>query len=256
MLGLLDSPHVSAGRIPTQLGLRLFVDGILEVGDVSGAERTEIERVARRQRARHRRAFSTAPATCCRASPTARASCWRRRPRRRSGISSSSSLAPDRALVVLVTADGARREPAVHAARRAYALGDAGGRQLPQRDPPGPHARRDARRRSPPRSRSAAPSSTRSARSLIEDGVAVWSEDRDGGRDRLIVRGQANLLDGADDAAQLERIRVAVRRPRAQARPRAASRPDRGRRRASVSSSARRTSFFHFPVPLWWSLPI
>ena len=43
-LGLLDSPHVSAGRIPTQLGLRLFVDGILEIGDVSGAERVEIER--------------------------------------------------------------------------------------------------------------------------------------------------------------------------------------------------------------------
>src|SRR5690606_20748653 len=43
-LGLLDSPHVSAGRIPTQLGLRLFVDGILEVGDVSGTERSEIER--------------------------------------------------------------------------------------------------------------------------------------------------------------------------------------------------------------------
>ncbi|MCX8509651.1 MAG: heat-inducible transcriptional repressor HrcA, partial [Rhodobacteraceae bacterium] len=26
-LGLLDSPHISAGRIPTQLGLRMFVDG-------------------------------------------------------------------------------------------------------------------------------------------------------------------------------------------------------------------------------------
>ena len=32
ILGLLDSPHISAGRIPTQLGLRMFVDGILEVG--------------------------------------------------------------------------------------------------------------------------------------------------------------------------------------------------------------------------------
>ena len=28
ILGLLDSPHISAGRIPTQLGLRMFVDGI------------------------------------------------------------------------------------------------------------------------------------------------------------------------------------------------------------------------------------
>ena len=30
-LGLLDSPHVSAGRIPTQMGLRMFVDGLLEI---------------------------------------------------------------------------------------------------------------------------------------------------------------------------------------------------------------------------------
>ena len=32
-LGLLDSPHVSAGRVPTQLGLRMFIDSLLEVGD-------------------------------------------------------------------------------------------------------------------------------------------------------------------------------------------------------------------------------
>ena len=43
-LGLLDSPHTSAGRIPTHRGLRLFVDGLLEVGTVSGNERSEIER--------------------------------------------------------------------------------------------------------------------------------------------------------------------------------------------------------------------
>src|SRR5210317_2155110 len=42
-LGLLGSPHVSAGRIPTQTGLRLFVDGLLEVGDVSAEERLRIE---------------------------------------------------------------------------------------------------------------------------------------------------------------------------------------------------------------------
>ena len=30
-LGLLNSPHISAGRLPTQQGLRLFVDGLLEV---------------------------------------------------------------------------------------------------------------------------------------------------------------------------------------------------------------------------------
>lgn len=42
-LGLLDSPHTSAGRLPTHLGLRLFVDGLMEVGDIKRSERSEIE---------------------------------------------------------------------------------------------------------------------------------------------------------------------------------------------------------------------
>ncbi|MEM9592040.1 MAG: heat-inducible transcriptional repressor HrcA [Pseudomonadota bacterium] len=42
-LGLIYAPHTSAGRLPTQTGLRLFVDGLLEIGDVSEAERYEIE---------------------------------------------------------------------------------------------------------------------------------------------------------------------------------------------------------------------
>jgi heat-inducible transcriptional repressor len=45
------------------------------------------------------------------------------------------------------------------------------------------------------------------SRELIEAGTASWADGPDGGRDRLIVRGQANLLDSAD-AAQLERIRA------------------------------------------------
>src|SRR3954468_24476477 len=42
-LGLLGAPHVSAGRLPTHAGLRLFVDGLLEVGDVAEEERRSIE---------------------------------------------------------------------------------------------------------------------------------------------------------------------------------------------------------------------
>jgi heat-inducible transcriptional repressor len=43
-LGLIYAPHTSAGRLPTQSGLRLFVDGLLEIGDVDETERAEIER--------------------------------------------------------------------------------------------------------------------------------------------------------------------------------------------------------------------
>jgi heat-inducible transcriptional repressor len=42
-LGLLDSPHVSAGRVPTQAGLRMFVDSLLEVGTVSPEDQEWID---------------------------------------------------------------------------------------------------------------------------------------------------------------------------------------------------------------------
>jgi len=42
-LGLLYAPHTSAGRLPTQLGLRFFVDGLLELGNLTDTERANIE---------------------------------------------------------------------------------------------------------------------------------------------------------------------------------------------------------------------
>lgn len=42
-LGLLQSPHTSAGRIPTDFGLRLYVDGLMEVGTLSKEEREAID---------------------------------------------------------------------------------------------------------------------------------------------------------------------------------------------------------------------
>ena len=45
-LGLLYAPHTSAGRLPTEIGLRLFVDGLLEVGGLTEEERRSIESTA------------------------------------------------------------------------------------------------------------------------------------------------------------------------------------------------------------------
>jgi heat-inducible transcriptional repressor len=42
-LGLLYAPHTSAGRVPTEKGLRLFVDGLLEIGELAPNERAAIE---------------------------------------------------------------------------------------------------------------------------------------------------------------------------------------------------------------------
>ncbi len=42
-LGLVYAPHTSAGRLPTEYGLRFYVDALLEFGDLSGEERRKIE---------------------------------------------------------------------------------------------------------------------------------------------------------------------------------------------------------------------
>src|ERR671917_959131 len=41
--GLIFAPHTSAGRLPTELGLRFFVDALLEIGDLGTDERNRIE---------------------------------------------------------------------------------------------------------------------------------------------------------------------------------------------------------------------
>jgi heat-inducible transcriptional repressor len=204
-LGLLDSPHVSAGRVPTQLGLRLFVDGILEVGDVSGTERAEIERSLGGNERDITHVLDRAGAML---SGLTHGASLVLAPKTEAPIRHIEfvSLGPDRALVVLVTADGqvenrlftppagltpsAMREAAnfLNAILEGRTLGEM--RTVV--------AAEVARRRAELDSLS---------RSLIETGVATWAEESEEDRDRLIVRGQSNLLDNAADAAQLERIR-------------------------------------------------
>lgn len=45
-MGLLHAPHISAGRLPTDLGLRLFVDSLLQLGDISDDERRALDGAA------------------------------------------------------------------------------------------------------------------------------------------------------------------------------------------------------------------
>src|SRR6185295_3300798 len=42
-LGYIYAPHTSAGRLPTEIGLRLFVDGLLELGNLTEDERNSLE---------------------------------------------------------------------------------------------------------------------------------------------------------------------------------------------------------------------
>src|SRR5271155_2790641 len=42
-LGLVYAPHTSAGRLPTELGLRFFIDALMEIGDLSESDRRDME---------------------------------------------------------------------------------------------------------------------------------------------------------------------------------------------------------------------
>ena len=77
-LGLIYAPHTSAGRLPTQTGLRLFIDGLLEYGDISEEERGEIEsRIAGSGRRRGvEDVFLRGGRDALRPCPAAPASCW------------------------------------------------------------------------------------------------------------------------------------------------------------------------------------
>ncbi len=205
LFGLLDSPHVSAGRVPTQMGLRLFVDGILEIGDIGAGERAEIERGLDRNDGDLASILDHAGEML---SGLTHGASLVLTPKSEAPIRHIEfvSLGPDRALVVLVTADGqvenrvfvppigltpsAMRQAAnfLNTILQGRTLSEMRGVVLAE----------ITRRRT---------ELDALAADLIEDGTAVWAADDDVGRDRLIVRGRANLLEGTEDAEQLERIR-------------------------------------------------
>src|SRR5256714_9228017 len=64
--GLLYAPHTSAGRLPTELGLRLFVHGLLQIGGLAEDERPSIESlfVAPRERLPQAVQEATTPPSC------------------------------------------------------------------------------------------------------------------------------------------------------------------------------------------------
>ena len=203
LLGLLDSPHVSAGRIPTQVGLRLFVDSLLEVGDLPTDDRRQIESSMGSEHTDVSRLLARTGAVLSGLSHGAGLVLT---PKSEAPIKHVEfvSLSPERALVVLVTADGqvenrvftpppgqtpsAMREAAnfLNAVLQGRTLSEMGRvvqREIEQR-------RREI---------------DSLARALVEEGVAVWQNSGDA-HERLIVRGQSNLL-STDKASDLNRVR-------------------------------------------------
>lgn len=103
--GLLFSPYTSAGRIPTEAGLRLFVDGLLEVGHLTEGERQVIEAQCAAEGRSVQQTLSEATRVLSGLSNCAGLVVA---PKSDAALRHIEfvSLAPGRALVVLVTEDG------------------------------------------------------------------------------------------------------------------------------------------------------
>ena len=163
-LGLIYAPHTSAGRLPTEVGLRLFVDGLLEIGDLTDDERRQIEAQLRIRREKSvEQVLTDAGEMISGLSPCAGVVLADKQVSRLKHVE-FVPLEPGKALVVLVGDDQNVENRVIDAARRPAAVEPHRGRQLSQR----PHSRPDAAPRPGPRSKGSwprpRPSSTSSPR--------------------------------------------------------------------------------------------
>jgi len=201
-LGLLAAPHVSAGRVPTDIGLRLFVDGMMQAHELTPAEQAALEDGARPRSDAMEDVLARTTAALA-----AMAQCAGVvfAPKAETAIRQINfgALAPGRALAVLVGEGGSVEnrilelppgipasafvEAANYANTRLAGLTLAQAVQRLQREIAAERAELDSL-----------------AQTVIERGLAVWSDD--GARPVLIVRGQAHLV--GDGAADLERVRL------------------------------------------------
>ncbi len=203
-LGLLGAPHVSAGRLPTHAGLRLFVDGLLEVGDIAEEERRNIDARLGARGLNYEDALNEASAIL---SGLAGGAGVVVTPIRDAGVTHVEfvPLSGERTLAIMVFDDGTvenrliRRPMGVtpsalqeasnflNARMRGRTLAEAKVDLRAELD----RARRDL---------------DETAARLVEDGLAAWGGGDDDAR-ALIVRGRANLLEDREAIEDLERVR-------------------------------------------------
>jgi len=201
-LGLLAAPHTSAGRMPTETGLRIFVDGMMRVAEPTAVERAQIEaRLA--EPGPVEQALEQASAVLSDLSGAAGMVMVPTREQRLAQFS-LVDLGQGRALAVLVGEDGAVENRVLEIGgvldrssldqATNYVTSRLSGRTLAEASAAigveiasGKTQLDDA------------------SRNLVERGLAVWSEDSQA-RPVLIVRGAANLLD-EDAVGDIERVR-------------------------------------------------
>ena len=200
--GLLAAPHTSAGRMPTQSGLRLFVDGMMHAMEPSAQERAAIGAGAAHGGPVEEAIAATTAALSGLSACAGLVLVPKHEPvLRQFGF---VALGLDKALAVLVGGDGsvenrvvdlpAGMSPSALEGAANYLSSRLAGLTLTE-----------ARQRIATEIGEERAALDRATRALVERGLAVWSEDG-GHRPVLIVRGQANLIDPVA-AIDLDRVR-------------------------------------------------
>lgn len=201
-LGLLAAPHTSAGRMPTDSGLRLFVDGMMQAMEPSAEERAAIEsRVSQAGPVEEAIAATTAALSGLSACAGLVFVPKREMVLRQVGF---VPLSANQALAVLVAEDGSveNRVVDVPPGVTPSSLTQAGNYMSAMLTGLTLSEARAKMEREIAAERAALDGA---ACALVEQGLVVWSEDS-GRRPVLIVRGQGRLIDAAA-AADLDRIR-------------------------------------------------
>ena len=203
-LGLLDSPHISAGRVPTQLGLRMFVDGFLEVDQLSKEDQLKLDQTVDRSSQDVSSVLDRVGSTL---SALTHGASLVLTPKQEQPIKHIEfvSLSPDRALVVLVYSNGdvenrlftppVGQTPGAMREAANFLNAVLEGRTLSELLSTIQHDV-DLRRQE----------IDSLAQELVTQGLAVWQTQGDD-NERLIVRGRGNLLESEAHEEDLERIR-------------------------------------------------
>jgi len=204
--GLLYSPHTSAGRVPTDLGLRLFVHGLLEIGDLSEDERKNIEAQCAAADRSLNQVLEEATSVLSGLSSCAGLVLAPKTDRPLKHIE-FLNLAPGRALVVMVTEDGLVENRVVEVplglpsstliAASNYLNARVVGRTLAE-------AKADILAEIEHQKSQL----DQLAAKLVEAGLALYGGAKDEIGGTLIVKGQARLLSDVTAIKDLERIKA------------------------------------------------
>lgn len=202
--GLLRAPHVSAGRLPTDVGLRFFVNGILEIGDLATEEKTRLEAECAAQGRNLSDILSSATNSLAGLGSCAGLVVAPKTDRPLKQIE-FVPLAPGRVLVILVTADGLVENRVIDAPMGFDAGTLAGANAYLNRRLAG-RALSEAKKEIEEDLQLRRAELDELTGKMIEAGLAIWSGPA-GSHGQLLIRGQAKLLEDVSALEDLERVR-------------------------------------------------